>query len=443
MSEYHFVVKGDTLSKIAEKNGTTVSELIRINNLKSPNKLQIGQQIALHRQTALGIQPLFLDRNRDPISGLEYILEYAGKSIRGKTPSNGLGQKIFTDSIDDEVRILIRRIDGSLKEVTRVISGSGNKLITLISPSLKISTTTEKHPQITPGEYPVAAEKPKPAYDPKQKQPPTNGKKPGLQIKKSATPDGKPVTIVTGDIPDLSFLGEYVGGEITKADIESAAAELKCEAGLIYAIAKQESAHSSFIQVAGRTVPTILYERHWFRKLTRPKKGEPSPYEDKYHDICGPAYHKVKKIIVTIKSGARNNIKKRELVDAITEKSPIADDVYGPTGLSQYKRLSKAYQLDKAAALESTSWGKFQIMGFNYKACNYADVFAFVKAMCSGDPAHIKAFLRFANNNPILLDGLRSKNYEKIAEGHNGSGWKGLNPHYASNLEKYANEYSK
>lgn len=425
MSEYHFVVKGDTLSKIAEKNGTTVSELIRINNLKSPNKLQIGQQIALHRQTALGIQPLFLDRNRDPISGLEYILEYAGKSIRGKTPSNGLGQKIFTDSIDDEVRILIRRIDGSLKEVTRVISGSGNKLITLISPSLKISTTTEKHPQIKPGEYPVAAEKPKPAYDPKQKQPPTNGKKPGLQIKKATTPDGKPVTIVTGDIPDLSFLGEYVGGEITKADIESAAAELKCEPGLIYAIAKQESAHSSFIQVANRTVPTILYERHQFAKYSE------HAYDKDYHDISGRAYKR-----------ARKN-KKGEWIELKTGEELASEDVYGPSGLSQYKRLSKAYQLNQDAALNACSWGKFQIMGFNYKVAGFGSVKEFVKAMSKNDAEHLKAFLKFAKSNKVLIKGLQDKNFEAIAEGHNGSGWRLINPEYTSNLEKYYNEYQK
>jgi hypothetical protein len=70
---------------------------------------------------------------------------------------------------------------------------------------------------------------------------------------------------VEGDL-DLSFLGEYVGGEGTPQAITNAATELKCDASLIYAIAKQESASSSFIKLDGRTVPAILYERHQFRK---------------------------------------------------------------------------------------------------------------------------------------------------------------------------------
>ena len=85
--------------------------------------------------------------------------------------------------------------------------------------------------------------------------------------------------------------------------------------------------------------------------------------------------------------------------------------------------------------------GKFQIMGFNYQAAGYADVFAFVKGMSTGDPAHIKAFLKFAKTNKTLLSGLRNKNYEDIAEGHNGKEWRSLNPEYASNIEKFSKEY--
>ena len=82
-------------------------------------------------------------------------------------------------------------------------------------------------------------------------------------------------------------------------------------------------------------------------------------------------------------------------------------------------------------------------MGFNFAAAGYTDVFAFVKAMCSGDPAHIKAFLKFAKSKIDLLEGLREKNYEKIAEGHNGKSWKEVNPEYANNLEQFYNEYKQ
>lgn len=39
--------KGDSLSKIASRNGTTVARLCRLNGLKTTSKLQIGQKIKL------------------------------------------------------------------------------------------------------------------------------------------------------------------------------------------------------------------------------------------------------------------------------------------------------------------------------------------------------------------------------------------------------------
>lgn len=444
MSNYYTVIKGDTLSKIAKSHSTSVQELMKLNEISNPNKLSVGQRIALKKEVVLGVQPLFLDRNRDPIEGLEYILEYAGKAIHGVTEANGLGKKTFTDTAEDEVKILVKRLDGTMKEVGKVISGYGTKLVTLISQLVKVEATTEKHPDLKPGERPNPKEKTAPAHDPRKKQPATTGKEElGNKTKATKTSDGKPVTIVEGDIPDMSFLGEYVGGEVAKADIEAAADELKCEAGLIYAIARQESAHSSFIKVGGRTVPTILYERHWFRKLTKPDRNSPSPYEEKYHDICGPAYHKTNKVKKTSTTAKGKKITSIEVVDEVTGKVPIQDDIYSSSGLPQYKRLLKAYQLDKSAALQSCSWGKFQIMGFNYKNAGYKDIFEFVKAMSSGDPAHINAFLRFAKTNAILLYGLRNKDFEKIAEGHNGGQWRTVNKNYAKNIEQFYNEYNK
>lgn len=110
---------------------------------------------------------------------------------------------------------------------------------------MRVEAKTEKHPELN-GQRPNPKEKTEPTHDPKEKQKPTQGKEDlGVKTKSTKTSDGKPVTVVEGDIPDLSFLGDYVGGEVKKEDIEIAAKELNCEPGLIYAIAKQESAHSS------------------------------------------------------------------------------------------------------------------------------------------------------------------------------------------------------
>jgi LysM repeat protein len=43
----HIVVKGDSLEKIAKLHSTTIAELIKLNKISDPKKLQIGQQITL------------------------------------------------------------------------------------------------------------------------------------------------------------------------------------------------------------------------------------------------------------------------------------------------------------------------------------------------------------------------------------------------------------
>ena len=43
----HIVVKGDSLDKIAKVHNVQVTELLKLNKITDPKKLQIGQQLAL------------------------------------------------------------------------------------------------------------------------------------------------------------------------------------------------------------------------------------------------------------------------------------------------------------------------------------------------------------------------------------------------------------
>jgi hypothetical protein len=100
----------------------------------------------------------------------------------------------MTTSPQDKVRILVERMDTSLKEIATVMSGYGNKLVTLISPSIKIEAKTELHPDVKPGQLPNKHDKPKPIHDPKTKRTPTPDKKDlGPKTTPTQTPDGKPL----------------------------------------------------------------------------------------------------------------------------------------------------------------------------------------------------------------------------------------------------------
>jgi len=224
----HDVKEGDTLSKIAKHYKVPLSQLVTINHLRNPNKLDVNQKIMIDKGDVLGLRILVLDMDRNPIESLAYHLEFGGKVIKGKTGPDGLSGMVMTETPAHQVRILVERLDKSFKEAGVVISGYRNKLVTLISPSIKVEAKTQPHPNVKTGKLPNPKAPTKPAFDPAAKQAPTlQKKKLGPAATPSKTVDGKPLTKVEGDIPELDlFLGTYVGGELAQKDIDAAAAEL-------------------------------------------------------------------------------------------------------------------------------------------------------------------------------------------------------------------------
>ncbi|MDR0338829.1 MAG: N-acetylmuramidase family protein [Desulfovibrio sp.] len=88
----------------------------------------------------------------------------------------------------------------------------------------------------------------------------------------------------------------------------------------------------------------------------------------------------------------------------------------------EYARLERARAIDREAADRSTSWGAFQIMGNNYRACGYKTLAAFVEAMGRSASEHLRAACGFIRTNK--LDGaLRDKDWEAFARGYNGPGY--------------------
>ncbi len=89
----------------------------------------------------------------------------------------------------------------------------------------------------------------------------------------------------------------------------------------------------------------------------------------------------------------------------------------------QPSRLERAIAINKDAALSSASWGKFQIMGFNYELAGFATLDAFVAAMHIDEDQHLHAFVNFVKNKN-LVDELQHKDWAGFALGYNGSGYK-------------------
>ena len=95
-------------------------------------------------------------------------------------------------------------------------------------------------------------------------------------------------------------------------------------------------------------------------------------------------------------------------------------------GQAEWTRLAAAMKLDAHAALMSASVGRYQIMGFNFKAAGFATVEAFWAAMKTSERAHLEAFVTFIINSS-LSDELRAisatpADCEPFARLYNGTG---------------------
>lgn len=154
---------------------------------------------------------------------------------------------------------------------------------------------------------------------------------------------------------------------------------------LIRAFAQVESGGKSGFNAAG--LPIIAYEGHWFRKYTH-------HLYDETHPLLSYPYVK--------KAGWQWQINNKDQTAA-------------------WKTLNEAMALNAAAALQSTSWGMCQVMGFNYQACGYHDVFAFVAAMKQGSLGQLQAFAGFCKGKPGMVAALVRKDYATMARLYNGN----------------------
>lgn len=94
---------------------------------------------------------------------------------------------------------------------------------------------------------------------------------------------------------------------------------------------------------------------------------------------------------------------------------------YPPAQADRWAQLEYAAKLDRPAAIQSASYGLFQIMGFNFKVCGYSDPEAFFAAMHVSEREHLMAFVGFVKGNNLDRH-LIAGDWEAFARGYNGPG---------------------
>jgi hypothetical protein len=174
---------------------------------------------------------------------------------------------------------------------------------------------------------------------------------------------------------------------LTIDDYKKAAATLGVPLAAVRAVASVETKGAGFLPDNIR--PVILFERHIMR---RQLVANGRPTDAQHFSMTQPH-------IVNATPGGYS------------------------TKAGEWDRLAAAIDIDRQSAIESASWGIFQIMGFHWKLMGYASAQAFLNAMYSGAGAQLDAFIRFIKANPNLISALRKQDWAAFASGYNGSNY--------------------
>ena len=180
-------------------------------------------------------------------------------------------------------------------------------------------------------------------------------------------------------------------------------------------------------------MPAILFERHYFHRLTCANGTRMNTREHKYHGPgvpgCKSPHDTFPDICHPVPFVARKDKTGQATLGKADTRMPSGHievtDQYGDSAKS-YLRLVNAYRLNPEAALKSCSWGMFQIMGDEHRgACGVDDVNEFVKTMCLGEIGQLAMLGQFVQHKAggKLLTAVRTKDWARIAYYYNGPGY--------------------
>jgi len=193
---------------------------------------------------------------------------------------------------------------------------------------------------------------------------------------------------VVGDQTWLKLLGqvpEYAAARsekfLTEDDLIRASEALEVELAAIKAVTEVEAGGHGF--VGGK--PKILFEGHVFWKRLRVHGVDPAEHRAGNEDV---------------------------LYSKWTRSHYLG-------GVREHERLDKARGIHVRAALESASWGLFQIMGYQWAALGYPDVERYFRSMGESEGEQLGAFTRFVEANELTVF-LREHDWADFARRYNG-----------------------
>ncbi|SDG60945.1 Putative peptidoglycan binding domain-containing protein [Onishia taeanensis] len=172
---------------------------------------------------------------------------------------------------------------------------------------------------------------------------------------------------------------------LRQIDLVGAAETLDVELAAVMAVNEIESRGLGFHVGGSRNgAPVILFERHIMRRRLIHHAINPVPYQQRQPNI------------VNDKPGGY---------------------IGGPR---EHERLAAADAIQGSAAIESASWGLFQIMGFHWHRLGYASAEVFAESMAISEGRQLEAFVRFIEADSALHSALRRQDWRDFARRYNG-----------------------
>lgn len=169
---------------------------------------------------------------------------------------------------------------------------------------------------------------------------------------------------------------------LTKGDYLQAAKALNCLPEAIMAVSEVESRGAPFLH-SGK--PKILFEPQIFGAKTHHVYDSLFPYVSRQHQLN-------------------------------RRRDPHA---YGKDE-EQWLKLALAALLDRRAAIESASWGRFQILGKNWIFTGARSLDAFLAGMFTSERSQLDGFVAFVKSQHLDV-ALRHLDWKAFARGYNGS----------------------
>lgn len=210
------------------------------------------------------------------------------------------------------------------------------------------------------------------------------------QLKAGLVSDG-----VAGPKTLASLQGVDTDKLLKHADLVNASQRLGVPVAATYALNEVESNGLGFL-TNGK--PVIMFERHVMYKRLQLLHGEhENPQTDK------PRADEL-----------------AQLNPALV--NPKAGGYIG--GTAEHQRLTQARQLDDVTALESASWGAFQVMGYHWRRLGYDSIHDFVERMARSEADHLEAFIRFIEADTNLHKALKGLKWSTVARLYNGADYK-------------------